>query len=418
MNYTLTFPEKLRATIALPASKSLSARALIVSALAGSGSVDNLSDCDDTRVMRRALEEDSPLVDIMAAGTAMRFLTAYYAVTKGQHILTGTARMKQRPIGILVEALRTLGADIEYTEQEGYPPLRITGKRLRGGELHLPADVSSQYVSALLMVGPMLEDGLKLHLVGEVASRPYIDMTLGLMAEFGAEACWSTADTICVAPQPYKADTIYNIEPDWSAASYWYEMVALSNDPEAGVMLPGLREESLQGDSCVAQLFESLGVATCYQPDGIFIHKKKTAGAIPCLEIDFTAMPDLAQTLAVTCAMSGQVFHFDGLQSLKIKETDRILALQAELQQLGLPTTCTNHSMNFKGPQSTTPHSMPLIKTYDDHRMAMAFAPCALRCDSISIANPEVVSKSYPSFWEDLRSIGVSIQKDREEVAS
>lgn len=418
MNYNLTFPEKLRATIALPASKSLSARALIVSALAGSGRVENLSDCDDTRVMRHALEEDPTEVDIMAAGTAMRFLTAYYAATEGHHILTGTARMKQRPIGILVEALRSLGAHIEYTEQEGYPPLRIQGKKLRGGSLQLPADVSSQYVSALLMIGPMLTEGLTLHLVGEVASRPYIDMTLGLMAEFGAEAQWTSADTICVSPQPYKADVVYTVEPDWSAASYWYEMVALSSDPEACVVLPGLQQESLQGDSSVAHLFENLGIATRYEAGGILIHKKEPAAATDCLEIDFTATPDLAQTLVVTCAMKRQAFYFDGLQSLKIKETDRILALQAELQKLGLQTTCTNHSMNFKGPKPGALHSKPLIKTYDDHRMAMAFAPCALQCGSISIANPEVVSKSYPTFWEDLRSIGVSITERGKEVAS
>lgn len=416
MSYTLTFPEKLRATIALPTSKSLSARALIISALAGTGRVEDLSDCDDTRVMRRALEEEQAVVDIMAAGTAMRFLTAYFAATEGEHILTGTARMKQRPIGILVEALRTLGAQIEYTEKEGYPPLRIRGKKLRGGELQLPADVSSQYVSALLMIGPALQEGLTLRLVGEVASRPYIDMTLRLMRTFGAQADWTSSDSICVAPHPYTAGVTYSVEPDWSAASYWYEIVALSSDPEACISLPELQRDSLQGDSCVARLFDNLGVATHYEADSIVLHKKETTDLPDCLEIDFTAMPDLAQTLVVTCAMSGRSFHFDGLQSLKIKETDRILALQAELQKFGLSTDCTNHSMYFKGSPSTALHSVPLIKTYDDHRMALAFAPCALRCGCITIAHPEVVSKSYPSFWEHLRSIGVSITYSRKEV--
>ena len=416
MSYTLTFPETLRATIVLPASKSLSARALIISKLAGAGSVENLSDCDDTYTMRRALAEDHAVVDIMAAGTAMRFLTAYFSATEGEHVITGTTRMKQRPIGILVEALRSLGADIEYTENEGYPPLRIKGKKLSGGEVTLPADVSSQYISALLMIGPALEEGLTLQLVGEVASRPYIDMTLSLMRKFGAEADWTAENAICVKPQPYKADTTFSVEPDWSAASYWYEMVALSSDTEACVALPGLQENSVQGDSCVAQLFEHLGVATRYDADGISIYKKKLGTATPRLEIDFTAMPDLAQTLVVACAVSGKAFHFEGLQSLKIKETDRILALQTELKKLGLQIACTHHSMTFEGCQCSEEDTPATINTYDDHRMAMAFAPGAMLYKNITIAHPEVVSKSYPSFWEDLRSIGVEIADSRKET--
>ena len=415
MSYTLTFPETLRATIALPASKSLSARALIISKLAGAGSVENLSDCDDTCVMRRALEEDHAVVDIMAAGTAMRFLTAYFSVTEGEHVVTGTTRMKQRPIGILVEALRSLGADIAYTENEGYPPLRIKGKKLSGGEVALPADISSQYISALLMIGPMLEEGLTLQLVGEVASRPYINMTLSLMQKFGAEAYWTANNTICVKPRPYKAGTNYCVEPDWSAASYWYEMVALSHDAEASVTLPGLQKGSVQGDSCVAQLFEHLGVATRYEADGIYIYKKELGATTPRLEIDFTDMPDLAQTLVVACAMNGQAFHFEGLQSLKIKETDRIVALQTELKKLGLQVACTNHSMTFGGDKFSEEATPATIDTYDDHRMAMAFAPGAMVYKNITIDHPEVVSKSYPSFWDDLRSIGVDIANCRKE---
>ena len=415
MSYTLTFPETLRATIALPASKSLSARALIISKLAGAGSVENLSDCDDTCVMRRALEEDHAVVDIMAAGTAMRFLTAYFSVTEGEHVVTGTTRMKQRPIGILVEALRSLGADIEYTENEGYPPLRIKGKKLSGGEVTLPADISSQYISALLMIGPMLEEGLTLQLVGEVASRPYINMTLSLMQKFGAEAYWTANNAICVKPRPYKAGTTYCVEPDWSAASYWYEMVALSHDAEASVALPGLQKGSVQGDSCVAQLFEHLGVATRYEADGIYIYKKELGATTPRLEIDFTDMPDLAQTLVVACTMNGQAFHFEGLQSLKIKETDRIVALQTELKKLGLQVACTNHSMAFGGDKFSEETTPVTIDTYDDHRMAMAFAPGAMVYKNITIDHPEVVSKSYPSFWDDLRSIGVDIADYRKE---
>ena len=407
----------LSASVKLPSSKSISNRALIIYALSDCCILpENLSDCDDTAVIIRALRENPATIDIGAAGTAMRFTTAFLAATaSGEHVLTGTERMKHRPIRILVDALRFLGADIKYVGEEGFPPLAIRGRRLEGGELEIEGSVSSQYISALLMIGPVLAKGLTLRLRGEIISRPYIDLTLWTMREFGADAEWSSVDTIEVKPKPYQPRPYY-IENDWSAASYWYEMVALSPDRDAEVRLEGLMDGSKQGDSSVRYIFSLLGVKTTFasrkpgQPTTVTL--KKIGHCVPRLEYDFVNSPDLAQTFVVTCCVMGIPFHFTGLQTLKIKETDRISALKAELAKLGYHLTDANGSeLSWDG--NSVPvdaASQPAIDTYDDHRMALAFAPLALR-RPISINNPQVVTKSYPQFWEDLRDAGFTIEE-------
>lgn len=409
--YEIRFAPQLRGRIELPASKSLSARALICAALAGGCRLENLSDCDDTQVLRAALQKQADEIDIHAAGTAMRFATAYFAATPGRHVITGTERMRQRPIRALVDALRTLGAEIGYVENEGYPPLRIEGRELRGGRTELPADISSQYISALLMIGPTLREGLRLRLTGEVASRPYIDMTLGLMRHFGAKADWNGGNEIAVKAQAYARGIRFAVEADWSAASYWYEMVALSSDAEACIRLSGLQRESLQGDCAVTRLFGPLGVETTFDDEGAVLRKCCHRDGDTTMEADFTDCPDLAQTLVVTCAMLGRPFRFTGLQSLRIKETDRIAALQAELAKTGVTVDADGRSMTWDGWRTERPTGLPAsISTYDDHRMAMAFAPCALCTGGIRIRRPEVVSKSYPAFWNDLRGIGADLR--------
>lgn len=401
-------PATLQATITLPSSKSICNRALILAALSGRQTqLENLSDCDDTRVLVRALQSEEEVIDIMAAGTAMRFSTAYFSTLLGTRVLTGTARMRQRPIGVLVEALRQLGANVEYAEVEGFPPLRISGRALKGGAISLPADVSSQYISALLMVGPTLQEGLRLHLVGTILSRPYIDMTLSLMCQFGAEAAWTDDATICVSPQPYRPLKEFRVESDWSAASYWYELVALSPDPEARIVLPYLFQDSLQGDSRIREFFIPLGVHTEFTSEGVVLTKRK-AEVTEVFRLDLSEQPDLAQTLVVACAMLHQPFHFTGLQTLKIKETDRITALRTELKKMGIRVEEANDCELFChefGATELPPNAFVSIDTYDDHRMAMAFAPCALRYPNLRINHPEVVSKSYPSFWQHLESL-------------
>ena len=393
----ITPPADIQTCIQLPSSKSICNRALIINALAGSTCrPENLSDCDDTRVMIEALTHMPETIDIMAAGTAMRFLTANLSVTHGAHVLTGTERMRQRPIKILVDALRSLGAQIEYTENEGYPPLKITGKALEGHSLCLPGNVSSQYISALLMIGPMLAHGLNLELEGEIISRPYINLTLKVMKDFGAKAEWTSDHTLQVAPQPYHPVPYY-VESDWSAASYWYEIVALSKH-EAVVTLPGLFAQSPQGDAKVAELFEQLGV--CTQREGNSVTLKQTHTHTDRMEYNFVNQPDLAQTFVVTCAMLGIPFRFSGLQSLKIKETDRISALIRELEKLGYPLhEACGSEISWDG-QRTEVRPHPAIDTYEDHRMAMAFAPCCFAVPEIYINHPQVVSKSYPHYWD------------------
>jgi 3-phosphoshikimate 1-carboxyvinyltransferase len=412
MQYIIQAPEHLDATIKLPASKSISNRALIINALAGMEIVPkNLSDCDDTNVIINALDNNPYEIDIMAAGTAMRFMTAYLSVTEGEHIITGTERMKHRPIEILVEALKYMGADIEYLEERGFPPLRIKGKALNGGSLEIAGSVSSQYISALLMIAPILKNGLELKMTGNIISRPYIDLTLWTMREFGAKADWSSGDTVTVQPGKY-AQRKYLIENDWSSASYWYEILALSNDPEATIKLTGLMDGSKQGDSVARYIFSLLGIKTSFssrtpsKPTTVTL--KKSNRIVPRLDYDFINSPDLAQTFVVCCAAMGIPFHFMGLSSLKIKETDRINALKKELLKLGFVVKDLHDSELIWDGERCEPTMEP-IDTYDDHRMALSFAPLAMKYPEIRINNPLVVTKSYPAFWEDLRQVGFKI---------
>ncbi|MDR0939864.1 MAG: 3-phosphoshikimate 1-carboxyvinyltransferase [Mediterranea sp.] len=425
MRYSLTAPHRIEADVQLPASKSISNRALIINALAADADeipLLNLSDCDDTRVMLRALTADDDPIDILAAGTAMRFLTAYLCVTPGRWNITGTDRMRQRPIRVLVDALRELGACVTYAGNDGFPPLSIEGRRLRGGTLCLRGDVSSQYISALLMIGPTLVDGLTLRLTGDIVSRPYIDLTLRLMRDFGARAAWTGTDVISVAPLPYRPaapqahhstdpqahhSAVFTVESDWSAASYWYQIVALH--PHAEVSLRGLFVDSYQGDSRGASLFARLGVATEFTPQGVRLRK---TGAPPHrLDEDLVDIPDLAQTFVVACALLGVPFRFTGLQSLKIKETDRIAALRAELRKLGYLVNEENDNTLFWDGERCPAETSPVIRTYDDHRMAMSFAPAAIRFPSLRIADPQVVSKSYPAYWSDLERAGFRVEE-------
>lgn len=458
MQYKILSPGSVNSSIVLPSSKSISNRALAIGALAGSiASITNLSDCDDTEVMQRWLTERPSTVDVGAAGTSMRFSTALLAVGQGEHVITGSERMKNRPIKILVDALRRLGADISYVEKEGYPPLRIVGKGgLSYGSVSLPGNVSSQYISALMMIGPYLKDGLILTLTDKVISRPYIEMTMSLMRQFGAKVYWdcssdesngivdeycnsnSTVDELChsngtvdeslesnsagdkstesnviiVEPGRYAVKS-FNVESDWSAASYWYEMVALSSEGDARVLLPGLYEDSLQGDSKGREVFSLLGVKTEYTKDGVLLSKKTRE--VDTLEYDFVQMPDLAQTFVVTCCMMGVPFHFTGLESLKIKETDRIVALKNEMAKLGFDLEDRNDSeLLWDGRRralTAEEYDSVAIDTYEDHRMAMAFAPVALVNGSIRINNPHVVSKSYPRYWDNLLAAGFQLQQ-------
>lgn len=403
--------------INLPSSKSLSNRALLLCALSGTeSSVGHMSNCDDTYVMWRALTTRSHEVDIMAAGTAMRFLTAFFSTCSNEeHIMTGTERMRQRPIGVLVDALRHLGAEIEYTEKEGFPPLCIKGHQLCGGALSLPANVSSQYISALLMVAPQMTEGLSLTLEGNIISRPYIDMTLSMMQAFGADARWVSENVINVAPKCYRDGVIFNVESDWSAASYWYEVAAILPSKLHGepfsITLPWLHAKSWQGDSEVQRLFQPLGVETEFDAEHEWATlRRKDAIALPegeTYEANLVDQPDLAQTLVVTCALLRRPFRFTGLRSLRIKETDRMEALRNELAKLGVDLGIEGDEALFVSnysPDAPRYNGMP-IATYHDHRMAMAFAPARLLCPTLQIAHPEVVSKSYPNFWEEFSKV-------------
>ena len=393
--------DNITARIDLPGSKSISNRALILNALSYSPyEILNLSECDDTRVTLDALESDNTTFDVGAAGTAMRFLTAFLSKTVGEWVITGSERMKNRPVKILVDALNDLGARIEYIEKEGYPPLRIFGSALTGGEIHLNGSVSSQYISALMMIAPLMQKGLKIYLDGKIISKPYIEMTIQMMQEFGV-VFELTENTILIEPQDY-IPIEYIVESDWTAASYWYELLSLVG--KGNIFLNGLYQESYQGDCIVADIFEQLGIHTAYLSEGILLTSIKSISQ--GLEYDFTNQPDLAQTLAVTCCLKGIPFNFSGLQSLKIKETDRIAALKNELKKLGFVLSESGEGMLVWDGELCKPAEKIVIKTYDDHRMAMAFTPAAVFYP-LSIEHPEVVSKSYPGFWKEIEKIGV-----------
>ena len=415
MQYTLTTPDRLTATVKLPASKSISNRALMIYALTGASmQLDNLSDCDDTEVIVRALCDNPYEINIKAAGTAMRFMTAYLSTREGEeHVLTGTERMQHRPIHVLVEALRRLGADIEYMGEEGFPPLRIRGRQLEGGLLEVPGNISSQFVSALLLIGPMLRDGLTLRLKGDIISRPYIDLTLWTMREFNAFADWDDFETIMVAAKPYEQHPYY-IESDWSAASYWYEMMALSRNAGDEVLLEGLMDGSKQGDSSVRYLFSLLGVKTTFESTkpGVptMVRLQHSGCCVSRLDYDFVNSPDLAQTFIVCCAVLGIPFHFRGLSTLKIKETDRIEAMKTEMRKLGYVLHDVNNCELYWNGERCEAETTATIDTYEDHRMALAFAPAAFRLPGLRINNPQVVTKSYPHFWEDLKKCGFQME--------
>jgi len=404
MIYTIQPPDKIDASIQLPTSKSISNRAIILHALSHSNfPIENLSDSDDTRVMLKAFESnEEDVIDIGAAGTSMRFLTAYFSQCEGNRFITGSERMKNRPIKILVDALQKIGADITYIGKEGFPPLQIIGRKLRGGKILLDGSVSSQYLSALMMIAPSMKKGLHIGLNGDIISRPYLWMTLRMMEYFGVRSLWE-GKYIRIAPQTYTARP-FKVESDWSAASYWYEIMALAQR-NPNVELLGLDENSLQGDSKSVELFKSLGITTDFLPSGgVQLTSDKTR--LDFFRYNFINEPDLAQTLVVTCCMLGIPFRFSGLQSLKIKETDRISALQTELKKLGyLVKSTPDDWMEWEG-ERCAPESDPIISTYEDHRMAMAFAPVCLKTGKIRINNPGVVSKSYSGYWDDLKKAG------------
>lgn len=415
MQYIINAPKSINTTVKLPASKSISNRAMIIYALSGGKTLpENLSDCDDTNVIVNAIQNMPDVIDIKAAGTAMRFLSAYLSVTEGTHTITGTERMKHRPIGVLVDALRFLGAEITYLNEEGFPPLKITGRKHEGGYLEIPGSVSSQYISALLMIGPVLCNGLTLKLTDEIISRPYIDLTLWMMKEFGAEADWSDIDTITVKPKPYKSRE-YSIESDWSAASYWYETLALSDNYEDEIKFAGLMDGSMQGDSIARYLFSLMGVKTIFDStkQGIptTVTLKKLERHVPRLDYDFINSPDLAQTFVVSCALMDIPFKFTGLRTLKIKETDRIEALKTEMKKLGYIIKDENGDSLVWDGERCEPATDIAIDTYEDHRMALSFAPTAIKLPGIKINDPNVVTKSYPNFWNDMRNVGFIIDE-------
>lgn len=408
LKYIITPPKSVQTTIQLPASKSISNRALILNALSlSTAPIKNLSDCEDTQVIIDAFNSNTNQFDIKAAGTAMRFLTAFLAGMDGNWIIGGSKRMHERPIHPLVETLIALGADIEYIEKDGYPPLNIKGKKIKGGEVYLSGNISSQFISALLMVGPIMENGLIIHIENEIVSKPYIQLTIGLMAKYGVKVNWE-GNTISVKQQKYKPVEI-TVESDWSAASYWYEIASLI--PGSEITLKGLTKESLQGDSNVVNLFTDMGVTTEFESDGIIIRsiKKRTKKFFH----NFVNEPDLVQTFAAACCFKNTHFLFSGIQSLKIKETDRVQAMINEFKKLGYVLKENEIGMLEWDGERCEPVVNPSIDTYDDHRMAMSFTPGAIALGSININDPHVVSKSYPQFWNDLKHAGFKIEERR-----
>lgn len=408
MSITIQAPGQLKyAEINLPASKSISNRLLILNALSYSPyAIKNLSDSDDTKAMLQVFNSNSNQFDVGAAGTTMRFLTAYLSKIVGEWVLTGSERMKQRPIHVLVDALNELGAKIEYIEKDGFPPLRIFGSSLKGGAIELPGNVSSQYISALLMIGPTMETGLVLNLKGEITSRPYIHLTLKLMEQFGVKCQWE-GNVISVPSANYKPIQT-KVESDWSAASYWFEMVALGK-AGGSVCLKGLDRYSWQGDAAVADLFKQLGVQSKFSQKGLVL--TKVGEPASQFNHNFSKEPDLAQTFAVTCAFLNIPFNLTGLHTLVIKETDRITALVNELAKFGFEVETNGVDNLFWKGRKTSPQPNIEVYTYKDHRMAMAFAPASLVNGAFNIADPMVVTKSYPGFWKDVEAVGFSIQE-------
>lgn len=429
-NLILSKPDKIvNATIKLTGSKSECNRALVISALSdGKVKVENLSEAADTVTLQKVLGnfqqsafsnqqtdarkeliadslELTATVNIGPAGTAMRFLTAFFTLQK-QHqvILTGTERMKQRPIGVLVDALRSLGAEISYEDNDGFPPIKITGGfEQTTAEITIKGDISSQYITALLLIASQLPLGLNLHISGELTSRPYVEMTLSMLQQTGIQHQWN-GNVISIQNQPFQPATLY-VEPDWSAASYWYAITALCDESE--IFLPGLTAYSLQGDSTITELMANFGITSQFKDGGVWL--KKEPKAVVRKIFDFKTCPDLAQTVIVVCAALGHDASFTGLETLKIKETDRIKALQNELAKIGIELIEKGQVYKLNCAKRSIPEKV-FINTYEDHRMAMAFAPLALIVPEVEIENFKVVEKSYPAFWEDLKTAGFNVK--------
>lgn len=402
---------KTQSSINVTGSKSETNRLLLLQALYPNIELKNISQSDDSNVMVEALRNsqltihNSQLIDVHHAGTAMRFLTAFFAIQENREIvLTGSSRMKERPIKILVEALKQLGAEITYEENEGFPPIRIKGQKITKNKVSLKADVSSQYISALLLIAPKLENGLELTLEGEITSIPYIKMTLALLNEIGIKTSFKN-NVIKVNPQFKIHNSHFTIESDWSSASYFYSIIALS---EIGtqITLSSYKKNSLQGDSALAEIYKDFGVETVFNDNKSITISKVNNSQLTTHNSQLNNSPDIAQTIAVTCFGLGIACHLTGLHTLKIKETDRLEALKTELSKLGAIISVTNDSLTIE--QSNNQIIESSIDTYQDHRMAMAFAPLALKT-SLVINEAEVVSKSFPTFWEDLKSLGFHI---------
>ena len=404
MTVSLSHPSvKCNGKLRITGSKSETNRLLLLQALFSGLSIENTSESDDSEVMQAALKDKTDVIDVHHAGTAMRFLTAYFAHLEGREVvLTGSQRMQERPIKILVEALRSIGASITYEKEEGYPPIIIKGKKLTGGTVTLPADISSQYISALLLIGPVLENGIQLDLVGKITSIPYINMTLSLLNNIGVQIEFK-GQSIRVAPQKKPRLTTQIVESDWSSASYYFSIVALSDESE--IHLTSYKKNSLQGDRVLREIYSKLGVSSSIEGQTLILKKEKVD--LPnVLEWDLSKAPDIAQTIAVSCYGLGIGCKLRGLHTLKIKETDRLQALYNELTKLGAQVKVTDKSLELAaGSNFVADCSLP---TYNDHRMAMAFAPLALKVPLI-IENAEVVSKSYPTFWKDLEQINFKI---------
>ena len=392
----------IKGEIVLTASKSESNRVLLIRALCDTSfAIHNLAAAKDTQTMIQLLNEKGETWDVGPAGTTMRFLTAYAALIPGAHILTGSERMKNRPIKILVDALKDLGADIEYMGKQACPPLKISGGKLKGGKISIDGSVSSQYLSALLMIAPKLKGGLEMHLTGKVASVPYLNMTLRLMEYFGAKTSWK-GNVIAVEEGSYTAKE-FTVEADWSGASYWFEMAAFAE--ELDLTIKGLKEISTQGDSAIVAMYEQLGVQTDFFEGGLRLTKNGKQ-IVSHFEEDFTDCPDVAQTLAVTLAGLNIPGRLTGLESLRIKETDRIAAVQNELKKFGIKVDAEGDFAMTVHKGEITKSSVP-VHTYEDHRMAMAFAPLSMLLEGVQIEEPEVVEKSYPDYWNDLKKMGV-----------
>jgi len=396
--------------IKITGSKSETNRLLLLQALYPGITISNISESDDSLAMQAALAADAEVIDVHHAGTAMRFLTAYFAQKEGRSVvLTGSQRMKERPIGVLVDALRTLGATIEYAENEGYPPLKITGTKLIGSKVAIQANVSSQYITALLLIGSALQNGLELTLEGTVTSMPYINMTMLLLAQAGIES-YFIDDTITVkpldAPEVLDMDSEIVVESDWSSASYFYSVIALS-DAGTQVALSTYNPMSLQGDSALMDIYEHFGVSTDFAEDAIILTKNNIV--LQDLNLELNDTPDIAQTIVVTCFGLGMGCHLTGLHTLKIKETDRLEALKTELEKFGAQITVTNDSLELKPHYGIQLDTEPSVATYNDHRMAMAFAPLALKV-RFSVQDAGVVSKSFPTFWEDMQKLGFKVE--------